>query len=79
MSIVTGHLQPRAGLNDNVTDWPSAKVAPVGCQLMTMALKIKTVTIPKGGLHCRSCHPIWDVSASGKSCTRLADCLPPWQ
>ena len=28
-----------------------------------MALKIKTVTIPTGGLHGRSCHPIWDASA----------------
>ena len=27
-------------------------------------LKINTVTIPKGGLHRRSVHPIWDVSAS---------------
>ena len=25
-------------------------------------LKIKTVTIPKGGWHGRSCHPIWEVS-----------------
>ena len=29
------------------TDPPSAKVAPVGCQLATMTLKIKTVTVPK--------------------------------
>ena len=35
-----------AGLHD-VPDRPSAKVAPVGCQLATMPLKIKTVTIPK--------------------------------
>ena len=38
-----------AGLHDNVPDRPSAKGAPVGCQLATMALKIKTVTIPKSG------------------------------
>ena len=38
-----------AGLHDNVPDPdPSAKVAPVGCQLATMALGIKTVAIPKG-------------------------------
>ena len=43
-----------------------------------MALKIKTVTMPKGGLHGRSCHSIWDVNASGLSCTRLADFLPIW-
>ena len=47
----------------------SAKVAPVGCQLATMALKTKTVIVPKGGLHGRSCHPIWDVSVSGLSFT----------
>ena len=38
--------EARAGLHDNVPDRPTAKVAPVGCQLATMALKIKTVTIP---------------------------------
>ena len=43
------------GLHDNVPDRPSAKVGPAGCQLATMALKIKTVTVPKGGLHGRSC------------------------
>ena len=63
-----------AGLHDdNVPDRPSAKVAPAGCPLATMALKIKTVTIPKGGLHGRSRHPIWDVSAAGLICTRLAE------
>ena len=63
------------------TDPPSAKVAPVVCQLATMAVKIKTVAIRKKWvLHGRSCHPVWDVSASasGLSCTRLADFLPPW-
>ena len=49
------------------TDPPSAKAAPVGCQLATMAPDIKTVTIPKDGLHGRSCHLIWGVSASGLS------------
>ena len=34
-------------MHDDVPDRPSAKVAPVGCQLATMSLKIKTVTIPK--------------------------------
>ena len=39
------------GLHDNIPDRPSsAKVAPVGCQLVTMALKIKIVTIPKYGV-----------------------------
>ena len=42
-------------------------------------LKWKLTLSRKGGLHSRSCHIIWDVSASGLSCTRLADCLPPWQ
>ena len=66
-----GHT--RAGLHDNVPDRPSAKVEPTGCQLATMSLKIKTVTVPKGGLHGgRSCHPIWDVSTSGLSCTKLS-------
>ena len=37
---------------------PPAKVAPVGRQLATMALTIKTVIIPKGGLHGKSRHPI---------------------
>ena len=36
-------------------------------------------TIPKGGLHGRSCRPIWDVSAFGLSYTRVANFLPPWQ
>ena len=39
-------LPPR--LHGNVPDRPSTKVAPVGCQLVTMTLQIKTVTIPKG-------------------------------
>ena len=34
------------GLHDNVPDRVSAKVALIGCQLATMALKMKTVTIP---------------------------------
>ena len=67
------------GVHDHVPDPPSAKVAPVGCQMATVALKIKTVTIPKGGLHGRSCRPIWDGSASGLNFTRLVDFLPPWQ
>ena len=55
---------------ENIPGWPSAKVAPVECHLATMALfKIKTITIPEGGLHGTSCHPIWGVSASGLSCT----------
>ena len=45
--------------------------------MATVALKIKIVTIPKGGLGCTAevRHPIWDVGASGLSCTRLADFL----
>ena len=40
---------PRSGLacTSTVPDRHSAKDTPVGCQLATMALKIKTVTIPK--------------------------------
>ena len=33
-------VKSRAGLHDNVPDRPSAKAAPFGCQLATMALKI---------------------------------------
>ena len=47
-----------AGLHDDVLDRPSAKVAPTGSQLATMALQIEAVTIPKGGLHGKSCHPV---------------------
>ena len=43
------HSASWAGLHDDVPGRPSSKVAPVGCQLATMALNIKTVTIPKGG------------------------------
>ena len=65
---------------ENVPDRLSAKVAPVGCQLATMALKTFRLSLSqKVGLHGISCHPIWDTSASGLSCTRLADFLPPWQ
>ena len=43
-------------------------------------LKLKLSLSHNGGLHGTSCHPVWDVSASGGlSCTRLADFLPPWQ
>ena len=67
-----------AGLHDNVPDRPSAKVAaPVGCELATVTLTIKTVSLSQEvGLHGRSCHPAWVVSASGLSCTRLADFQP---
>ena len=53
----------------------------VGCQLATMTLKqIKTVTIPKGGLHGRGClSPNLGRQCIWLSCTRLADFLPPWQ
>ena len=42
---VVTEMGPWAGLHDNVSDRPSAKVASVGCQLAIMALKIKTVTM----------------------------------
>ena len=42
-----------AGLHDNVPGRPSGKVAPVGCQLATMALKMETVNVRKGELHNR--------------------------
>ena len=67
MTRYNGHytrLDSWAGLHDNVPDRPSVKVAPIMCQLATVALTIKTVTIPNGGLHGRSCHPMWGVSAS---------------
>ena len=41
---------PGLGCRTMSQDRPPAKVAPVGCQLATVALKMKTVTIPKGGL-----------------------------
>ena len=48
----------RTGMYSVPAHRPSAKVARLGSQLATMAaFKIKTVTIPKGGLHSRSCHP----------------------
>ena len=41
-----------AGYHDNnAPDRPSAKVAPVGRQLATMAFKIKTITITKKNRH----------------------------
>ena len=50
---------------------PKPKSHLLGCQLATVALKIKTVTTPEGELHGTSCHPIWYVSESGLRCTRL--------
>ena len=42
----------------NVPDRPSsAKVAPVGCQLATMALKSKTFVIPKDGFAWQKLSP----------------------
>ena len=56
---------------------------PILCQGCTCwvpwHLQLKLLLSKNGGLHRSSCHPIWDVSASGLSCTRLADFLPPWQ
>ena len=49
-----------AGIHDDVPARPSAKGAPVGCQLATMARTIKTVTIQTSGLNGNSCHPRWD-------------------
>ena len=69
-------VEARPGFHGHVPDQPSpAKVAPVECHLATMILKIKTITIPKGRWHGRSCHSIWDVSVSGQSCTKLGDFL----
>ena len=62
----------------------SAKVAPGGCQLATMALTIKTVTIisPKCGLHARQkLSPNMGSTSlqSGLSCTRDCQTLfHPW-
>ena len=43
---------------------PLSNVAPVGCQLAAMALKMNTVTIPKGGRVARQkfVTRVWDVS-----------------
>ena len=46
-----------AGLHDNIPDRPSTKIASVACQLPTTALKIKTVTILKCGLHSKLMSP----------------------
>ena len=74
-------LDFRARLHDNVPDRPSAKVASVGvpANWRPWHLKLKVPLPPKGVLHGRSCHPVWAVSASGLSRTRLADFLPPWR
>ena len=42
-----------AGLHDSVPDRPSAKVAPGGSQLTTMALTMKTASMAKRALHGR--------------------------
>ena len=59
-------IRSLGGLPDNVPDRPPAKLAPVGCQLVTTwHFNVKMATTPKGGLHGgRSCHPSrGDVSA----------------
>ena len=66
-------------MHDNVPDRPSAKAAPVGCQLATMALNIKTLAVPKKvGLHGRGCHPNPErqcISLDWVAGTRLAEFL----
>ena len=62
--VMSSAVVYRAGLHDTVPDGPSAMVAPAGCQLATMSLKIKTVTIPKSGLHGRNYHPSWELDRS---------------
>ena len=55
---LTHSMGPGPGCStDNVPDRASAQVAPVGCQLATMAPTINTGTVPKGGLHGITCHP----------------------
>ena len=69
ISIIINNEEIWAGLHDIVPDRSSAKVAPVGCQRAKTVLTIKTVTVPKGWLPGRRCHPVWGISASGVSCT----------
>ena len=65
----TGRRTQRRGRHDNVPDPPSAKTAPVRCQLRDNGASNENChIIQKGGSHDRSCHSIWDVSASGLSC-----------
>ena len=33
--------------------------------IIIIIIIIIIITTPKGGLHGRRCHPVWDVSASG--------------
>ena len=70
------HATNRAGLHDNVLDRPSAKevFALLGANWRPWRLKIKPVSIPqKVGCAEEVVTLIWDISASGLSCTRLAD------
>ena len=57
--------ESRAGLQDNVPDQPSAKVAPVGCQLGTMAYKSKNCHYPKRWVAGQKLSP-----NLGRQCTR---------
>ena len=72
-------LPIKAGLQDNVPDRPSARVAPVGCQLANMVFKMKT-DYPKKWVARQKLSPNQGRQCiSGLSCTRLVDFLPPWQ
>ena len=64
--------EARAGLQDNVPDRSSAMVAPAGCQLATMALKLKLSLSQKVGCMAES------VKQSGTS-VRLGWVARDWQ
>ena len=61
-----------ACMTTSQTDRPP-RLHPLGANGWPWHFKNRTVPIQNGGLHSRSCHPIWDISVSGRSCTRLAD------
>ena len=70
--------QPIA-LSTSQTD-PPPRLHVLGTNWRPWHLQLKMSLSQKVGCtKGRSCHPSWDVSASGLSCPRLVDILPPWQ
>ena len=70
--VETGCVEGEQNLGRVARQRPSQSCTLSGAKLTTMALKMRTVTIPKI-MWVKSCHPSWDVSASGLSCTRLTE------
>ena len=58
----------QASLHDDAPDQPSAKVAPVGCQLTTFGTSNYSCHYPRVGCTAEVVtHAVWDVSAPGLS------------